>query len=155
MKRQRRVFPPVFFLASILLMVGLRYLDFQNSVLMTRVIYPPVSYAGLVFIIAGVVLAGFAAGLFGKEHTTIKPFEESSSLVTAGPFRFTRNPMYLGMVLVLIGVGILLGRFLPFLVIPAFAVLIQQRFIRHEESDLHRVFGSEYEEFQARVRRWL
>ncbi|MCH8885675.1 MAG: hypothetical protein IIC13_03715 [SAR324 cluster bacterium] len=66
----------------------------------------------------------YAAGLFRKYGTALKPFKESSALVTDGPFRFSRNPMYLSMVVALTGAAVVLGTVTPLLILPAFAWLI-------------------------------
>jgi protein-S-isoprenylcysteine O-methyltransferase Ste14 len=97
----------------------------------------------------------WVAGIFDRAGTTIKPFEESSALVTTGPFRVSRNPVYLGMVLGLLGVAVLAGSLSPFLVIPLFAVLIDRRFIQAEEAQLERTFGASYVAYKSQVRRWL
>jgi protein-S-isoprenylcysteine O-methyltransferase Ste14 len=88
-------------------------------------------------------------------QTTIKPYETSSALVTGGPYRFSRNPIYLGMVLFLVGLNLGLGSWSPLLAIPAFAFIIERRFIRAEEAALLRRFGDEYETYRRRVRRWI
>jgi len=149
-KDRKPVYPPVFFLIALLTMVGVHFLfpwrDLGLGIL--RVV-------GLIPIAAGVALAIWGSSLFTRAGTTIKPFETSSSLVISGPFRYSRNPMYLGMVLVLAGVGVLLGSAAPFAVVPLFALLIDRRFIRREEADLEAVFGEGYRNYRARVRRWL
>ena len=73
----------------------------------------------------------------------------------SGPYRFTRNPMYLGMTTALTGVAILLGTLTPFLLIPLFAAWIDFRFISREETMLVGTFGEEYERFRREVRRWI
>ena len=98
---------------------------------------------------------GACAMLFRRRGTAIKPFQESSALVTDGVYRFTRNPMYLGMVIGLTGVACMLGTVTPLLVIPIFIWVIRTRFIRVEEGMLAERFGDEYVQYQARVRRWL
>lgn len=110
---------------------------------------------GLVPLAAGVGLNWAVHDLFRRHRTTVKPLGEPSALVTRGPFRYTRNPMYLGGVLILLGVGILFGSGVPFLVIPVFWWIIHARFIRREETFMARRFGQEYEEYRKRVRRWL
>lgn len=78
----------------------------------------------------------------------------AAGLVGTGPFRLSRNPMYLGMASALTGLGILLGSVLPFLVLPAFMLVIQRMFIVHEEAQLAERFGAEFEDNSRRVRRW-
>lgn len=115
----------------------------------------PYSYVGVVVVLFGLCVVIWAARLFGRAGTPIKPFERSSQLVTNGPYRFTRNPMYLGMVAILIGVGLLLGSLGPFLIIPPFVYVIQRRFIRFEEAALEETFGDDYVKFKENVRQWI
>jgi protein-S-isoprenylcysteine O-methyltransferase Ste14 len=115
----------------------------------------PISYAGAALIVCGILLAIWAARLFALAKTGVVPFSESTSLVASGPYRFTRNPMYLGMVLVLLGVAVILGSLTPFLVVPAFVVLITYLFILPEEGHMERAFGTAYSERKRQVRRWI
>lgn len=115
----------------------------------------PWTTIGIPLIGAGATLAVVGSRLFERRGTTIKPFEESSVLVVEGPFSYSRNPMYLGMVAILLGTGFLLGTLVPLFVIPAFVVLIRTRFIHAEERALERTFGQEYLDYRRRVARWL
>ena len=72
-----------------------------------------------------------------------------------GPYKFTRNPMYLGMAGILLGAAVYMGSITPFVVIPAFMALITERFIVPEEAKLEAAFGGQYLEYKKRVRRWL
>jgi protein-S-isoprenylcysteine O-methyltransferase Ste14 len=110
---------------------------------------------GLIPLAFGLAVVLWAAGIFDRAGTAIKPFQESTVLVQRGPFLVSRNPMYLSMVCALLGVAVLAGSVSPFLVVPAFAILIDRRFIRAEEAILERRFGAEYVAYKARVRRWL
>ncbi|MEE8233425.1 MAG: isoprenylcysteine carboxylmethyltransferase family protein, partial [Gammaproteobacteria bacterium] len=92
---------------------------------------------------------------FKKSGTAIRPFETSTVLVKGGPYRFTRNPMYLGMVLILIGMAIYLGSLTPWFVIPVFFLIIQEWFIKYEEPFLENTFGKEYQDYKTKVRRWI
>lgn len=105
--------------------------------------------------VVGLSLVLWPARLFSLAKTTIKPFSESSSLVTTGPFRLSRNPIYVGMVIVLLGVAIRLGSLTPFAVIPFFVLFINRAFIVHEERMLLDTFGEEYEAYCRGVRRWI
>jgi len=118
-------------------------------------IHGSVRYVGIVLMGMGLGIVFWARSLFTKVGTTVKPFQESSELVVKGPFNVTRNPMYLSMVVFLLGLGILLGSFTPFLVIPIFIWIITQRFIRVEERMLEQRFGASYLAYRARVRRWI
>ena len=147
--RRRPVLPPIYFLLTMVLMVSLHVLVPVQQIIPSRL-----RYVGVAPLVAGLFLNMWAAKLFGRARTTIKPFQQSSALVVQGPYRLSRNPMYLGMVVALIGVGVLLGSVTPWAVIPAFALVIDRRFIRAEETELGRTFGSAYTAYRATVRRW-
>ncbi len=106
-------------------------------------------------ILVGGVLNVVGSRLFEVHQTAIKPFEESSALVVEGPFTYSRNPMYLGIVLILLGIAVLFGTATPLLVIPPFVWLITTRFIVKEEEALAQRFGQDYAEYKQRVRRWI
>lgn len=85
----------------------------------------------------------------------MKPYEESKDLVTDGIFRISRHPMYLGMVLILLGISILLSSLTPFIVVTTFAVIMETVFIRVEEQMMQETFGLEYVEYKQKVRKWI
>lgn len=145
-----RVHPPMIFLGAVILSVLL------NRLLpVARVLEFPVRYLGAPVILLGGLFVVLPARVFGQAGTTIKPFQESSTLITGGLNRTSRNPMYLGMVLILLGFDLVLGSVAPFLVIPIFMILITRKFIRNEEAMLEARFGDEYREYKRRVRRWV
>lgn len=147
---KRPVYPPVYAAITLLVMLGLhRLLPVYHW------LNPPWSYVGVALITIGVVVMLMAAGLFHKRGTTIKPFQESTVLVAEGPFRFSRNPMYLSMVLMLTGIALFLGTVTPLLVIPLFFWLIAVNVIVREEAALQAKFGEQYLQYKKRVRRWL
>ena len=92
---------------------------------------------------------------FNKHDTTVKPFEESSTLLTDGVFGITRNPMYLGMTLILLGVAMLFGSAAPFAVVLFLAALLDRTFIAPEEQKLEDTFGERFRQYRRRVRRWI
>lgn len=120
-----------------------------------RIVPVPWSYGGAVLVILGLALAAIGSSLFRRAGTPVVPFERSTVLVTNGPYRFTRNPMYLGLVLILLGVAALFGTLGAFLPIPVFVWIIHTRFIVGEERFLEEIFGEQYLAYKARVRRWL
>jgi protein-S-isoprenylcysteine O-methyltransferase Ste14 len=150
MAGKRSVLPPVWLLLCLLATLALDYLlpivDFQNL---------PVRIGGIVLVLFGILMSATAAGTFKKVGTPVIPFERSTTLVTSGWYRFTRNPMYLGMALSLLGTALALGSVGAFLPLPAFVVLIEALFIRGEERFLEEIFGQQYRDFRARVRRWI
>jgi len=115
----------------------------------------PGALVGLVPAVAGIALYWLAARRFKRLGTSSASDATAASLLTAGPFRFSRNPMYLGMVLGLFGYGVLLGTASPFLVVPAFIFMLERKHIRREESQLAGVFGDDYESYRGRVARWI
>ena len=107
--------------------------------------------------VAGVTLAVFAVGLFARDKTTVHPEtpEKATTLVMDGVYRFTRNPMYLGMFLVLLGWAIYLGNAASLLVAFIFVLYINRFQISREEAALTANFGEAYLAYKSRVRRWL
>jgi len=151
MARQKsKIIPPIWFLFALLIQFGL-HLGFPVLQLWQR----PLAYIGLLPLVAGFALAGWGAATFKRAGTPVKPFDDVSALVTNGPFRFSRNPMYLGMLLVLTGVAALLGSATPFMVIPFFYGLIRDLFVIPEEALMKDLFGDQFTEYCAQVRRWL
>lgn len=107
--------------------------------------------------IAGFLLSGWGIVSFRRARTTINPHKpgEASALVSSGPYRFTRNPMYAGLLLVLLAWAAFLSS-MPALLGPIAFVLYLNRFqIAPEERTLQWLFGSEYLAYKSRVRRWL
>jgi protein-S-isoprenylcysteine O-methyltransferase Ste14 len=149
MSRQK-ILPPVWFLLSIISMIGLHF-----WLPIKQLLFPPITYLGMIAIALGIVMILFCAYLFRQKNTTIKPFQESSYLVREGLFHYSRNPIYLAMIVALIGVWIVLGSFTPLLIIPIFTVLIQEMFIKEEEKILEEKFGEEYQAYKTSVRRWV
>lgn len=110
---------------------------------------------GGVLIVSGLCLLVFANGRFSRAGTGVIPFRDVSALVTDGIYRYTRNPMYLGMAAILLGTAITVGYGMALLIAPLFAVIIEWRFIRPEEAMLRGLFPEEYPAYCARVRRWI
>ena len=141
--------PPTYLYLAILLMVGLRFIPFGHQFLDM-----PWRLIGLVPLVLGFAVSCWGSNRFHRVGTTVKPFEESSKLVTTGPYAFSRHPMYLGFVMVVIGVGLLLDRAAPFVVAPPFAWILN-RFAVIEERQMEATFGEAYEDCRRKVRRWI
>jgi protein-S-isoprenylcysteine O-methyltransferase Ste14 len=146
----KRLLPPAYFLIAILLTVALHFL------LPLRGLIPfPWRLVGLAPLFLGIVLNVLADRALKRYQTTVKPFELSRVLVTEGVFRVSRHPMYLGMALIIAGIAALLGSLSPWLVLPLFALLLEVRFVRTEESMLEASFGKAYQSYRKRARRWI
>lgn len=144
------VLPPTYIFLSLVMMVVLHFL-----LPVTRIITFPWSLLGIIPFILGLVINLIADSAFKKQQTTVKPFEKSTTLVTSGVFRVCRHPMYLGFVLVLIGIAVFMGSLTPFAVVIVFAVLMDVVFIRVEEKMLAETFGEAWGEYKKKVRRWI
>ena len=111
--------------------------------------------AAWMFVIGWAALALPAIGWFRRQKTSMIPVRPANALVLSGPYKLTRNPMYVGLALLTIGLGLFLATWWPIvLLLPALAV-VQQFVILPEERYLQRRFGAEYDAYARRVRRWL
>lgn len=145
-----KIYPPHIFLTSVLVMSALAWWMPGADL-----ISGDWRYLGILPIAVGVFIAVWPSIMYKRRKNPILPDAAPQVLILDGPFRVTRNPMYLGMVLSLLGVGILWGAVTPFLVVPVFVLIITTRFIRMEEQNLLRAFGEAYAEYQKQVRRWI
>ena len=107
--------------------------------------------------LAGLGLMALAAWTMWRARTTVNPLrpERAAHLVTSGVFARSRNPIYLGDLLILLALALAFGLWLNFLLLPLFVVCIDRGQIAAEERALQRLFGDEYRAYCARVRRWL
>jgi protein-S-isoprenylcysteine O-methyltransferase Ste14 len=145
-----RVPPPLFYVGAI-----------AGGALLRRAAALPIGGGGMRVVAAWLFVALFA-GLFAwsmvwfaRQKTTFIPDKAANALVLDGPFRVTRNPLYLAMALLTIGAGLWLDTWwVPILLFPAVAI-VDRYVIAREEAYLQRRFGAEYEAYCARVRRWL
>lgn len=113
-------------------------------------------WLALLVVLAGVAICLAGVASFRRARTTVNPLkpESASSLVVAGIYRHTRNPMYLGFAIILLGWCVLLGSVPALLGVAAFVLYIGRFQIRPEERALRELFGSEFDAFCERVRRW-
>ena len=146
----RAILPPTYLLASLILMVTLRV--FLPG---PRVIEAPSSLIGVGLGLLGVGLNVVGDRQFQRAKTTMNPFGEPRVLVTTGVFRYSRHPMYLGMVLLVVGMAMHLGYVTPFLAPTLLWAVLHYRFIPQEERTMSERFGEEYIRYRTRVRRWI
>jgi protein-S-isoprenylcysteine O-methyltransferase Ste14 len=111
--------------------------------------------AGSVVFILGAALAAWGWLIFRRAETTRVPGETSITLVTWGPYQFTRNPMYVGLSVAYLGEAGMLHQVVPVILLPLTIAYLNRVVIPLEEERLHAVFGAEYERYGNRVRRWL
>src|ERR1044072_1718596 len=115
-----RIPPPIYFLIGLIAMILL-----SSFVPIGRWLHFPCRYIGIIIIVLGFSLSLAGGMFFRKLGTNPRPGTRATLIVTKGPFKYTRNPMYLGLTTMLIGTSILLGTFSPVLVIPIFFILVQ------------------------------
>jgi len=120
-----------------------------------RLLFSPYTYFGFLFIVFGIILNIWTDLLFKKNKTTVKPYRNPTELITSGPFRISRHPMYLGMMLILLGIAIVHGTLITFAFPIIFIILMELFFIPYEEKNLERISGRKYLSYKKRVRRWL
>jgi protein-S-isoprenylcysteine O-methyltransferase Ste14 len=142
---------------AVALLLGL--LMWVASALVAPVEVPFGPRVAVALVLASVGLFVGLAGLvsFWRAKTTVNPTRPTatSALVTSGPFRLTRNPMYLSLLLYLLAWAVYLSNFLALLFVPVFMLYINQFQIKPEERVLSSLFGQEYAAYKGRVRRWL
>ena len=124
-----------------------------------RVISPQAAHdstiAGALLFAIGAVIAGWGLILFRTARTTTVPGRSSAQLVTSGPYRFTRNPMYVGLSLAYLGEAGLLHQMWPAILLPLTIAYVNWTVIPLEESRLEEVFQDQYRQYRSRVRRWI
>jgi protein-S-isoprenylcysteine O-methyltransferase Ste14 len=148
--KTREIIPPVYLFLSIVIMVLLHFL-----LPGTRVFIFPWNLLGGIPLALGIVMNLVADKSFKKHQTTVKPLEESTALITTEVFRVSRHPMYLGFVLILLGIAALMGSLTPYLIVLIFAVFMDVVFIRFEEQKLEKTFGEAWSEYKKKVSRWV
>jgi protein-S-isoprenylcysteine O-methyltransferase Ste14 len=145
-----RIPPPLFYIAGFV--VGLAL---ELAVPIDR---PPLPITAAGAVIAGglwLALDGAAMLFFRRAGTSMVPFSPTTALVTTGPYRHTRNPMYLGMAFLYIALALAFGVTWAVIVLPVVIVAVDQLVIAREESYLARKFGQPYCDYVARVGRWF
>ena len=144
--------PPIQALLSVILMwlISIYFLQANFSL-------NAINVFALVFLIIAVIIIILSINKFRKIRTTISPLEpnKTSSLVNSGIYRYTRNPMYLGLLLMLFSTVLFLKNFISFLIIPLFILFITRNQILPEEETLDNIFGEEYKNYKKTVRRWI
>ncbi|MAO82730.1 MAG: isoprenylcysteine carboxyl methyltransferase [Myxococcales bacterium] len=116
-----------------------------------------INILALVFLIIAIIMIVLSINKFKKNRTTISPLRpnKTSSLITSGIYNYTRNPMYLGLLLMLISTALFIKNFISFLIIPLFVIFINKNQILPEEQILENIFGEEYRNYTKKVKRWI
>ena len=150
MVKKPRILPLPWLLIFLLLQAGANY-----YLPLLKLFENPVTLVAVLPLLLGLFVMVSGARAFNRAETPLLPFETSTTLVVAGPFRFTRNPMYLGMTLILAGTAVFFGSLAPLLSVPVFFFLIRHQYVIPEENMMKELFGEEYLLYCRRVRRWI
>jgi protein-S-isoprenylcysteine O-methyltransferase Ste14 len=142
--------PPLLYAAPLAL--GLRLRKKLPGVPLPR---PLRRLAGLLLLGSGILLSAWFVRTMLQAQTTFNPRRPATTLVTRGPFQFTRNPGYLGMTAIYSGVALLANALPALLLLPLVLLIMSRRVIQPEEQYLERRFGKSYRVYKTRVRRWV
>lgn len=146
----RRPLPPTYLLLGLIAMGALHFLLSGP-----RFVHGAWRLIGVIPLALGSWVTVAADAVFKRHGTEVKPFKRSSLVVTEGPFRFSRHPMYVGFLGILAGAALLAGTLTPFVVLVVMAWLFASHFAVPEERYMEEQFGEEYRAYKKRVRMWL
>jgi protein-S-isoprenylcysteine O-methyltransferase Ste14 len=145
-----KVVPPSVYLAGVVIGIVI------SIWIPTKIVPSSLAWTlGGILIVCGAVLSGSAILEFKGMGTTVRPDRAASTLVVVGPYRITRNPMYLGLALVYLGMAIADQSVWAVMLLPVVLTIIQRRVIEPEEAFLERRFGTSYIRYKENVRRWI
>lgn len=145
-----KIHPPVL----LAIHVAVAYL-LGRFILLPIVVSPMIRNIGLVLAGIGFLLGMLSFYAFTKARTTLNPHGSVKTIVSSGIYRFTRNPIYLGFLCMLIGFPLIFGNVWGIPLAPVFIFLMDKLVIEHEEAYLENKFGEGYTGYKSRVRRWL
>lgn len=139
-----------------LIIAGLMWL-LDKYLPIVEFISTPWNNIGFLFVLSAFILDGLSVLQFFRVHTTINPLhpEKAEKLVITGSYCYSRNPMYMGLLFMLFGWGIVLGSVSPFVMPVLFIFIITKQQIIPEEKILEQKFGQQYSDYKNKVNRWL
>ena len=146
----KKILPPTHFYIYLVISIILHY-----TVPLIQIFNCPYYLIGFLFFIIGTGLNIWADILLKKQKTTVKPNEKPTALIETGAFKISRNPMYLGLAVILFGAGFILGSVTSFVGVILFVAAMEMAFIPMEEKNLSEQFGKEFEDYKKKVRRWI
>jgi len=160
-----KVPPPLFYAAAVVLALlfdGVHSLPITTNVTSAGAGFSRTFAASRIAVVVAWVLTAIwlylmvgSFQLFWRKHTSVLPIRPSTTLVIEGPYRFTRNPMYLGLALLTIALGLFLNTWWVIILLVPALVVVQRFVIAREERYLHRRFGAAYDAYRCQVRRWI
>ncbi len=151
MVKQKTTFDPAnLFLVLIIINILLHFF-----IPIKQIIFSPYIFIGITLFVLGWIPNILIGIQFRKIKTSIPTRENPKKLVTTGLFKFSRNPVYLGMIIALVGEAIFLGSLITFIIPLLFIILIRTINIPFEEKNLEKIFGKKYLDYKKRVGRWI
>lgn len=145
--------PPTLFVVGFLIAIALD--RWMISLRLGGVSRASLLITGWVLIVTGLLVLLWALLTFARARTAILPSRPARTIVATGPFRYSRNPMYVAFSAVYIGLALLMSMAWPLLLLPLVLLGLYALVIRREERYLGHAFGDEYAAYRSRVRRWL
>ena len=145
-----KLYPPILVLIGIIV-----------QLIIARVVEAPIKldqiwiYIGIALVVIGFLPIPIISRAFKEQETGIKPDTIPTAFLETGLFRFSRNPIYVGMSLFLIGSALIIGNLYGLLIVVLFVFAVQKMWIRKEEVNLEAQFGEAYRAYKERVRRWI
>jgi protein-S-isoprenylcysteine O-methyltransferase Ste14 len=112
-------------------------------------------WLGWAIFAAGLGVLALGGAYLNRAGTSVSPYRPTITLVTAGPYRYSRNPLYIALTLTYLGAAVVVNTVWPVMLLPGLLLVMQWAVISREERYLERRFGQEYRRYRARVRRWL
>jgi protein-S-isoprenylcysteine O-methyltransferase Ste14 len=149
----RAPWPPI--LMALTILAGLALDAASGQALASLVAFPGAKLLGGAVVALALANDAWCAATFARHRTTILPHRAASHLATDGPFRWSRNPIYISHVAVVLGLGLLIGSPFTVLLTPLLALGLQKLAVEPEERHLLAKFGADYQAYMARTRRWL
>lgn len=144
--------PPLFYVVIFLAALFIQRKFTINPILFRK---QSIKILGIIFIVIALFFLIRSLRQFFKSKNTLVTVRPASSLQTNGIYNITRNPMYLGLAIVYLGLSCLIGNWWNIILFPCLLLLVQQYIIKNEEKYLERRFGKEYAAYRDKVRRWL
>ena len=142
--------PPVFFLIHLVIGFSINYL------LPLQIVADGGRLkSGFIFMGLSLILFVWSVATFKKFRNDPNPYVEDKLVITSGPYRFTRNPIYMAMIIFVVGTGILFNNWWIVLLVVPSLIILSEKIVKKEEEYLTEKFGEEYREYRRKVRRWL
>jgi len=156
--------PPLIYLGFLFLGWGLGYLGARPEAAVTGLDLLSAGFGlemaarrgiALTLIVGGLLLDGMAAGLFRRRGTAVEPWKPSTALIIEGPYRFSRNPIYVGFAVTYVGLAIAMDSWIALILLVPCLLVVDRFVIQREELYLGHKFGDAYKAYRQKVRRWL